>query len=189
MNDTLIIPIILTVIAGLGAAAIVYARWHWAIRWTLITFLLGSGLVLWPIVDDLRGWPAVTELPEVYKLHWVIVDEPTTTHAGGIYLLVEDMKIAQRGMLDHKIDPKSPRLYKIQYSRAGHKQAQEILQGMMSGKGSSTMQRNGRPGKGKPGGVDGPEISDGMGKDGGGGSNEEDPLGYELPPAKPPTKD
>ncbi len=187
MSDITIVPILLTVIMALAAAAVVYAKWHWAVRWSAVTLMLGVGLMMWPVVNSLRGWAVDAELPEIYKLHWVVVEEPQGGHPGGIFILVQSLKPEIPGLIDHHIDRGSPRLYSIPYTRQAHKQAQELQLKIMGG-GSPTMRR----GKsGKPGGVPG----QGEGPEGPGGGNpyaagqNEQPMGYELPPPKFPSKD
>ncbi len=102
----------------------------------ILTSLVFFGV--WSSITNLKGWAAESQLPEKYKIHWIIVEEPgkMTGGGGGIFIIVSDMKKSNSKEINIyvKDNTKEPRLYKIPYSREMHKESKEIIKGLKKGK-------------------------------------------------------
>lgn len=191
MNDIIIVPALILLVMSIAAWAVIRAKWHWVIRCLCITIFTSTCLLIWPIVNNLRGWAIEKELPEIYMLHWVVVDEPDC-----IYLLIQDLSGEQpEKIFGTDILATSPRLYRIPYSRNAHKQSDNIQSMILDGK-RIIMRRGKSSGKGGSSNSIGDENEgespgEGNGIDVGGGYGEaggEAPLGYIMPPPKLPSK-
>lgn len=83
----------------------------------------------WQGYVGLMGWPSEQELPENFRISWVVIEEPNkqTKEDGAVYLWVRS--ISQTGM-----DKGKPRSFKISWSEESHKKAQLALSKLREGK-------------------------------------------------------
>jgi len=144
MSETIIVAILITFMIGLSLWFIIGSKGQWFFKILMISTLSFIGLGVWFTTSDLRGWSTDDPLPDHFRIHWIIVEEPNV-----IYVLVENMSPVIDGTL-HNIDRKSPRLHRIPYSRKAHIEGQEIINKLKQGK---TVIRgtnpNGKKGQGK----------------------------------------
>jgi len=199
MIEIIVIP--LTILAALATLLwfVIGAKGKWWLKVPVIAITLMFSVFIWGVINNLLGWPTNQDLPNKYRLHWAVVEEPGIKHNkdGAIFLLCSnlDTKERKRIVLGHKVKTQSPRLYEIPYSKEAHKQIQGLkaklrkgmvvtmgrgMKGGKGGKGKGKGKGRGRKGKGKSG----------NGEGGGSFSGESPtPLGYELPPPKYPDKE
>lgn len=190
-------------IFGLLLWFVVGAKGLWWLKIPVITITLLFAILIWDIVGSLMGWATSSELPNKYRVHWIVVEEPGFKHnrKGAIYVLAKDLtpKEDKRIILGHQINFHSPRLYQIPYSRQAHEQVQgikgKLRKGMSVIMGRGKGKGRGAGGKGSGEGKDGKGIFPGFGKgkgkgDGFGSFSGESPtpLGYELPTPLYPDK-
>jgi len=164
-------------LGGLILWFVIGTKGYWPLKMVLITMTLCFSLLLSRTMEDVRGWPTDDELPNKFRVHWLVIKEPNKAdhnEKGGIYLWVTDLAG----------DGKQPRAYRSEYSREKHEDAQKALKMIMEGK--SVMGRRGGKGDGK-----GKGKGEGQGNGNGGGSLSNSPeiIFHELPPSKLPEKD
>lgn len=148
---------------------IVFAAILFAISFSLmiyfsrvLTFKLITVAVLFVIsnliyfsFDSIKGWPATEHLPKKGQLIWGVVQEPTDTDPGAIYLWVVYDE-TETGWLQHivtyKPEVQSPRAFKIKYSKKTASQLQKAKEAMEQGFGVELDPSEGQTGDGEASG-------------------------------------
>ncbi len=183
MIETLAIPLVLLILIALTIWFLALTKGHYIVKVILTPLVLLSSVGVWYSMNSLLGWATSDSLPAKYQLHWVIIEEPNDNE-GAIYLLVNSISRRHKDIRvgTYIANTKEPRLYKIPYTREGHKQAQQLKEKLQEGQ-SLLMSKN--KGKGKGLG-DGNENGDN--DIGGEGGNQEAPFGYLMPPLRLPEK-
>ena len=206
--ETVGIPIAFVVISSILLWFVIGSKGNWFVKVCVIAATLLFSLVIWNSLEGIQGWPTKDELPAKFLLHWAVVveDNKDTKEPGAIYLWVKDVEEKENAnwfSILPKDITKSPRVYKIPYSRKTHEQLQKAIEGIKKGKryvgenkgkGEIGEEGEGKEGKGK--GKDGKGKDgypkDGKGKDGNGEfdfSQEQDLIFHELPPSLLPPKE
>lgn len=109
---TLTIILTLAALAALCVFALLWSRWP---RWLKTLLVLGvTVFIFWAndTVHGIWGWPSSDALPERFVLLAVVIEEPTKTTSGNLYVWVnalEDGKPAAQ-----------PRAYKLPYTKDLH---------------------------------------------------------------------
>ena len=174
-------------LGGLILWFVIGTKGYWSLKMILITMTVCFSLFLSQTMEDVRGWPTDDELPNKFRVHWIVVKEPSKadhSEKGGIYLWVTDLAG----------DGKQPRAYRTEYSREKHEDAQKALGMIMEGKavaGSRGGDGEGEgegDGDGDGDGDDAKEQGEGNGTGGGSLSNSPEIIFHELPPSKLPEK-
>ena len=190
--DLLPLLVLALLLAGTLLWFIVGAKGHWLAKSVLMVLLCLTSVNVWSAVYQFSGWPSHDELPEKFRLHWAIVQEPSTDSLGSIKLWITgDIKTP---FLLKNIDTKQPRAYSIPYGREEH---EVIAQGMKMIKDGKIVEISLR-GKGEgeaggdprtPSGVAGKNKGrPGVGGNYGGPESQGGKL-YILPPSGGPQKD
>lgn len=196
MTSTIAIPVALLVITTLMLWFVFYTKGLWITKAIITPTVLFFTVVVWLSMGGLLGWATPEELPEKYQLHWILVQEPIDGDEGGIYLLVNDISIIEHSDVrigGYTSNTKQPRLYKMPYTREGHKQAERFQKMLKQGK-SLFISRTKGEGDGDGDGEGNGKGSKGRGTarqgtgPGGEGGNQEAPFGYLMPPFKLPAK-
>tara|TARA_Y100000591_G_C21672690_1_gene613786 strand:+ start:382 stop:837 length:456 start_codon:yes stop_codon:yes gene_type:complete len=88
----------------------------------------------WEIYKNILGWPSFEELPERFKISWVVILEPDKKNnkEGEIFLWIRDIDSFEFGSA-------KPRAYQLNWNEENHKKAQEALHKLKEGE-----QLNGR---------------------------------------------
>jgi|GEM_PF-1178190 hypothetical protein len=194
---------------------IIGGKGQWWMKVPLIGFGVYISVVIWFAMNGLLGWATPSQLPDKFRVHWIVVEEPDDEeNNGGIYVWADDIskkkeeEIKELSWADkymkpyvlplHNMTDNGPRVYKIPYNRELHKQSRDIQKFLMEGGVyRGTMKGEGLPGKGGQKGQgqgqgEGGEGRDGKGKGKGKGpgdmSQEQVPHFYQLPPPKFPPK-
>lgn len=192
---------------------IIGGKGKWWMKMPLIGFGLYISVVIWSSMNGLLGWATPSDLPDKFRAHWMVVEEPEEGKEGGIYVWADDITNNKDEQTEedlswsdkyikpyifplHDMTDNGPRVYKIPYSRELHEQASQIQQFIMKGGVyRGTMKGEGIPGKGKGKGKgegqgEGEGKGEGKGKGKGPGdmSQEQVPHFYQLPPPKFPPK-
>ena len=192
---------------------VIGGKGKWWMKVPVIGFGLYISITMWFAMIGLLGWPTPSELPEKFRLHWVVIEEPDKNdpNSGGIYVWAEDItgkgsqKKEDPTWVDQYVKPyvlplhgysddNGPRVYKLPYSRELHEQSMGIRGFLMKGgvyRGS--MRGDGLPGEGNGNGEGNGQGRDGQGEGRPGGrggslSQEQVPHFYQLPPPKFPPK-
>lgn len=154
------LPIGFLILATILLWFFIYTKGKWGIKIALV--LLGGfySLVVMDSLSTYAGWATTEELPEEFRLHWIVVNEPNkkTGYKGQIYIWVGGAK-SQLSMFGYKSAQNEPRSYAVPYSLETHKKAAAALEGLKKGKIIIGKKGNG---KGKPGlGGDGKDTGEG----------------------------
>jgi uncharacterized membrane protein YgcG len=173
-------------LSGLILWFVIGTKGYWPVKMALITLTVCFSMFLSRTVDDMRGWPYDGELPDEFRVHWIVVKEPSKTNTedkGGIYIWITDFAG----------DGRIPRAYRSTYTKRGHENAQDALKLLKEGKmvaggkdgreGEGEGEGEGGDGKGKGG-----KKGQGQGTGGGSLSNSPEIIFHELPPPKLPEK-
>ncbi len=90
--------------------------------------------VTWEGLFDILGWPTYEELPDKFKISWVVIQEPNkiSKKEGGLYLWVRNLDESNRPF-------GQPRAYSLFWNEENHRRAQEALHRIKEGE-----QLNGR---------------------------------------------
>ena len=90
--------------------------------------------VTWQGLFDILGWPTYEELPDKFKISWVVIQEPNkiSKKEGGLYLWVRNLDESNRPF-------GQPRAYSLFWNEENHRRAQEALHRIKEGE-----QLNGR---------------------------------------------
>lgn len=143
-------------------------------------YLLVSGIY------GLMGWPVDGDLPDKFQIHQVLVVEPREDNDGGIYVWATNLDPRHQTSLFGKIvgfsvDSRSPRGFRIEYSKEMHKQMEKLRQELQKGNVAVGVKSKKPPRKGEEGEGE---------KDGDGSlSNEQEFEVHSLPRGFVPDKD
>jgi len=111
-------------------------RSNYSIKFKLIMICLVSFFYYtsWEIYKNILGWPSFEELPERFKISWVVILEPDKKNnkEGEIFLWIRDIDSFEFGSA-------KPRAYQLNWNEENHKKAQEALHKLKEGE-----QLNGR---------------------------------------------
>lgn len=213
--ETLGIPLAYIILGAILLWFILGARgWLW-LKMLTITFTIFFGVAVEYSTSTYLGWPSKDDLPNVFLVHWVKVQEPNRKDPnddGAIFLWVRDINKDNESdspwyslsFLNYSSDnKKEPRAYAIPYTKKMHAQANEMTKklkngkAIIAGKGAKKFLGKGKEegkgkgnaqGRGKKGGKNG-KTKGGKGMGGYRYSVEQEFQFYELPPPKMPPKD
>ena len=94
------------------ALALLFSRWGRVAKLALVLAVTGLYFVADRGLADVWGWPAREPLPERFVLLAVVVEEPTKTSDGALYLWVNG--------LDKGKPVREPRAYRLPYTKDLH---------------------------------------------------------------------
>jgi hypothetical protein len=109
-------------ISGLLLMFCFYTSFSKKIKLCGVVFVTAFYFLSWNTYTNLLGWPSAQDLPEEFRIIWVVIEEPKkeTGKEGGLYLWVR--------LLDEaKIVHGKPRAYKLEWSEENYKKAQFAL--------------------------------------------------------------
>ena len=107
-------PLLWAYVALVFLAALALAASHWP-RWAKALVMVGvTGLYFWAdaALDGVWGWPSRQSLPERFVLLAAVIEEPTKTNAGALYVWVN--------ALENGKPARQPRAYRLPYSKDLH---------------------------------------------------------------------
>lgn len=84
-----------------------YSNWHWSLKATTTTLVVGLFVVTYHSYSGILGWPTTREVPNQFYLHAAQIDEPDR-----IYLWGTD--------LDRGMGRTEPRAYGLPYTAKLH---------------------------------------------------------------------
>jgi len=88
--------------------------------------------------ETFKGWATTQDLPETFKIEWIVVQEPNKVDrsSGGIYVWASDID-AKPECYPFLLCPNSyfqgPRAYLLEYNVEGHEQAMEVIERIKKG--------------------------------------------------------
>lgn len=173
------IPIAFVILASLIVWFIIAGKGYWFLKIPLVLVACYFTFCLWSSLGSLVGWACDEELPEVFLIHWIVIqeDNKTTKEKGKIFIwlteLDENHEIKNgknSWFIDFGFKKKNePRAYRLKYSPESHETMDKILGKIKLGK----------PIIGKK------KKPNGEGKNGSFNfSLEQDYMFYDLPPPK-----
>tara|TARA_Y100000296_G_C5082076_1_gene210465 strand:+ start:189 stop:794 length:606 start_codon:yes stop_codon:yes gene_type:complete len=181
---------------------VIGSRGMWGPKAVTIAFALYFCLSISFSLQNFEGWPSDASLPEEFRVHWIIVEEPDKRGGeGAVYIWAEEFEPEEEGkpkwwLSFQKDDTDAPRAYRLPYNRDLHEQSQEALERLMAGEG--VMGRNdgdgghGKVGEAKGEGSEGPSGEHGNADAGGQGDGSLTKNGgitfQKLPTTKLPEK-
>jgi hypothetical protein len=128
MNEVLLsLTIAYIFFTALLLLCLVYSRLHWLLKAGLIVFAVGFYGLSYQGWKDTQGWPAQTQLPERFLLHYAVIEEPDQSlgHKGKIMLWLTD--------LETSMPSEAPRVYQLEYSQGTHTKVVEAVREIQSG--------------------------------------------------------
>lgn len=128
MNEVLLsLTVAYTFLAALLLLTLLYSQLHWLLKTSLVVIAVGFYALSYQGWKDTQGWPAVTQLPERFLLHYAVVEEPDPSLAieGKIMLWLSDLETLQPS--------DTPRVYQLEYTQGTHAKVAEALREIQSG--------------------------------------------------------
>jgi len=177
------------VISSLILWFVIGSKGMWGVKAATISAALYFCLSIGMSLENLAGWPSMQELPEEFRVYWVIVEEPDkkTADKGSVFIWVKDAAPKEEEgdwLLSFYSNNRSePRSYQLPYSRELHEDAEKAVEKIRAG-GKVGGKRGGEKGEGKGGGKKGQDGN----KGGGSLSGFSGIIFHELPPSKLPEK-
>jgi hypothetical protein len=121
------LPILLLVFGSLTFWLLAESSLKWYIKTVCISMFCFFTIIFWSTIHSFLGWPAgEDDVPEVVRIHWVIIKEPNkhTEYPGAIYLLINSAQLDDGFSISkffgYKKDSGEPRLFGVPYDRALH---------------------------------------------------------------------
>jgi hypothetical protein len=138
---------------------IIYGKGKWYVKAGFMVAALFIFSWLWGAATDFLGWASPEELPEVFQVHWIVVEEPSSRSEGSIFVLASDMtedNYNSFSIFYNSDSPHEPRLHELPYTKQGHKEADDFLEQLK--KGQRLIMRNVKKMKNKKGDEAGEEM-------------------------------
>ena len=189
-------------IAALILWFIIGSKGHWGSKAIMILLSLYFCLSVGFSVRDFMGWPTEEDLPEKFRVYWLVIDEPDPKgdSGGNIYVWLQPNSTTETvhdSWEDYLISfydgDSEPRAYRLPYTRELHEQAQEALGTLMGGGGVGGTSEGEGEGEGEGDGDEGEGEGEGKEDQGGHGGGSLSRNGgimfHDLPPTKLPNKD
>ena len=174
---------------------VIGSRGMWGLKAATIAAALCFCLSISFSLDNFEGWPSDTSLPEEFRVHWIVIEEPDKKGGeGAVYIWAEGLEPEEDKdkwwLSFEKDDTDAPRAYKLPYNRELHENAQKALERLQAGKGVMGKNGMGEAQEGEGEGSEGPMGGDGeTGGQGGGSLTKNGGITFqELPPTKLPDK-
>ena len=100
-------------------------------RWIKFTSVVGVSVlyaVPWHGLSDLLGWATIEPMPEDFRLHWVVIEEPDKARGGDgkIYFWIRELDEA--GLAEG-----APRAYQVPWDEDTAESAEEALEELEGG--------------------------------------------------------
>jgi len=190
----MIIAAAFVVITSLILWFVIGSRGMWGLKIATIASALYFCLSISFSLENFEGWPSHASLPEEFRVHWVVIEEPDKKGGeGAIYIWAKSLKsldgesgwwISFEGSSTN-----APRAYKLPYTRELHERAQDALKRLQAGKSVMGKHGRGRAGDGEGDGSEGPPGDGEAAGRGGGSLTKNGGITFqELPPTKLPDK-
>ena len=173
---------------------VIGSRGMWGLKVATIAVALYFCLSISFSIEGFEGWPSSASLPEKFRVHWVVIEEPDETNReGAIYIWAESLKSLgdepSWWISFEKDNADTPRAYRLPYTRGLHERAQDALRRLQAGKGVVGKNGQGEAGEGEGDGSVGPMGDGGEAGQGGGSLTKNGGITFqELPPTKLPDK-
>jgi hypothetical protein len=116
---------------------VIGSRGIWGLKMVAIASSIYLMLSIAGSMDEFRGWPTVSSMPEKFQVHWVIIDEPNYAmgHEGAIYIWAtpnENGSIERDGWMSWLVlfrddNDGHPRAYKIPYGVRTHERLEPMM--------------------------------------------------------------
>ena len=151
--NTLLFTALYVLVISIVLWIVSYTKGNIGIKILSILVLFVSTFTILSRLDNLTGYPSYGELPEKFRVHSILVDEPSN-----IFVWVSDRS--------NRDEP--PQSFRLEYSKEAHKNAQKINMMLRKGKFVHGTNKNGigeigkGKGTGKIGGNSGSKTSGGM---------------------------
>lgn len=188
-TNTLAIPLAFIVLMAINLWITIGIKGFWWLKVSLITIALALSLFVWRALESYIGWPSKQDLPAEYQILWVMVEEPTATKEGQVFLWIRpvrsEMDLIPYDLFIYKPEISEPRAYCLNYSRKLHEQSQKAIDALKKGKiiigkkeiaGAEGEEGSGTQNQG--------DSSDESAENGDGQTRGGDPYFFELPPSK-----
>ena len=175
---------------------IIGSKGHWGSKAAMILLSLYFCLSVGFSVSDFMGWPTEEDLPEKFRVYWLVIDEPDPKGGdeGNIYIWLQPNSTTETihdSWEDYLISfydgDSEPRAYRLPYTRELHEKAQQALNTLAGGGGGGGASEG--MGDGDEGEGEGEGKEDQGGRGGGSLSRNGGIVFHDLPPTKLPDKD
>jgi len=140
--------ILLSVIISIGLSwVIIHLKSHWYLKLGFITLSLLLSASLYVGVENFKGWPTSQNIPEEFKIEWIIVVEPSEVSTGVTYLWLSEIDHAPecyRGLLClGNIIRNQPRAYALEYSDGDAAKAKSLSVRILNGEALHGLKKHG----------------------------------------------
>jgi len=190
----MIIAVAFVVITSLILWFVIGSRGMWGLKIATIASALYFCLSISFSLENFEGWPSNASLPEEFRVHWMVIEEPDKKGGkGAIYIWAKSLKslddesgwwISFEGS-----DTNTPRAYRLPYTRELHERAQDALKRLQAGEGVVGKRGQEKAGGGEGDGSEGPPGNGGDSGKGEGSLTKNGGVTFqELPPIKLPDK-
>ena len=183
------------IITSLVLWFVIGSRGMWGLKAATIAAALYFCLSISFSLENFEGWPSNTSLPEEFRVHWVVIEEPDKKGSeGAVYIWAENLQPLESDsgwwLSFEKGNTDTPRAYKLPYSRDLHERAQQALERLQAGEGVMGKNGGGEAGEGEGDGSEGmPGDGGETGGEGGGSLSRNGGITFQkLPPTKLPDK-
>tara|TARA_Y100001970_G_scaffold121071_1_gene150172 strand:- start:63129 stop:63686 length:558 start_codon:yes stop_codon:yes gene_type:complete len=109
-------------LSAIFATFLFYTRFSKLIKFCLITVVSIFYFLTWWGYSNILGWPSDSDLPENFRISWVVIEEPnkTTKEEGHIYLWIRQLDEA-------KLVFGKPRSYELTWTEENNRTAKAAL--------------------------------------------------------------
>jgi len=188
-NIVIGIPIFFVILASVMLWLIILGKGKWYFKALLVPVVLYYCIIVYLSLGSLSGWSAKESLPEKFRIHWVVIEEPEKigTDTGSIHLWLSATEETENKPINKFLYPFTsqrktgePRAYRMAYSQKMHESMEKTMEQLKQGKvvmGESKKSEKNKNQEKQDKGAGQPSFS-----------QEQEFMFYELPPAKLPEK-
>jgi hypothetical protein len=133
MISTVAFPIAFALLAALLLWIIIGSRGQWILKAMAIVLTLGTSLLFWHSLGDVEGWATTAPVPDDFEFHSYIVNEPSNSSPGSIFIWVTGGAAEEGLSLAAKRDGE-PRAHIIPYSRESHERLEQATKAKKRGR-------------------------------------------------------
>ena len=128
LEERILLTLAYVIISALLLIFCFYTGFSKKIKLTGIVVLTFFYIFSWKGYEGILGWPTSEELPELFNINWVVIQEPNKAQSneGSLFLWVREVDEFNKSFGD-------PRAYRLVWNDDNHKKAQDALHKIKEG--------------------------------------------------------
>ena len=128
LEERILLTLAYVIISALLLIFCFYTGFSKKIKLTGIVVLTFFYIFSWKGYEGILGWPTSEELPELFNINWVVIEEPNKAQSneGSLFLWVSEVDEFNKSFGD-------PRAYRLVWNDDNHKKAQDALHKIKEG--------------------------------------------------------